>query len=269
MKLRNISIIILSILLFSCNRSKTYEQNETIVTIADPPEVPSIKVAEYIENIDSNDITCLREIKRAKNDVQNGKLVFTTPMGFGIQHLRQEKQLKELCQAYKLLFDYEMFGCVIVKGQTQGCYGAYMTKAIEDKYGKGFKQILLAKADSLLLAKNDTIPYYLCDIRPQIPGQNDHDRLFPNINQKIKMRLKPNNEGSFPFMAIGFYISKEGTASGYFINYFYDADNELNQKFKDELFKIGVEQLKAIKHWETGIVNGQKVNTENNVRVYF
>lgn len=48
-----------------------------------------------------------------------------------------------------------------------------------------------------------------------------------------------------------------------------DADNKSNRKFKDELFKIGVEQLKEIKYWEIGIVNGQKVITENNVRVYF
>ena len=70
-------------------------------------------------------------------------------------------------------------------------------------------------------------------------------------------------------MDIGFYIDKSGNASGYFLNYFMDANSKSNQKFKDELFKIGVEQLKAIKHWETGFVNGQKVNTENNVRVYF
>jgi hypothetical protein len=28
-----------------------------------------------------------------------------------------------------------------------------------------------------------------------------------------------------------------------------DADSKSNQKFKDELFIVGVEQLKAIKHW--------------------
>jgi len=48
-----------------------------------------------------------------------------------------------------------------------------------------------------------------------------------------------------------------------------DADHKSNQKHKGELFKLAVEQLKEIKHWETGIIKGQKVNTKNNVRVYF
>ena len=73
----------------------------------------------------------------------------------------------------------------------------------------------------------------------------------------------------FPFMDIGFYIDKKGNASGYFLNYFAIRGNESNQKFKDELFDFGVERLKQIESWEPGIVKGQKVNTENNVRVFF
>lgn len=263
--MRNITLIILTFILFACGQNKSNDKTSEIVTI----DRPENQLEKYILKPASTDSMCLKDIAKAKNDIANGKLIFTAPMGFGTHHLRQEEELRKLCKTYDLLFDYEMFGCIVYEGQTAGCYGAYMTKTIEDKYGKGFKEILLAKADSMLLAKSDTIAYYLCDKRPQIPGQTDHDRLFPNINEKIKKQLKPDNEGRFPFMDIGFYIDKEGFASGYFINSFHDADNKSNQKFKKVLFELGIEELKKIKVWETGEIGGQKVNTENNVRVYY
>lgn len=264
--MRNITILILTLLLFACGQKKSNDKTTEIVTIDRPEE----QLEKYISKPATTDSMCLKDIAKAKNDIANGKLVFNTPMGFGTHQLRQEKQLRELCKTYNLLFDYEMFGCVVYEGQTEGCYGAYMNKAIKNKYGKGFKEILLAKADSILIANNDTIAYYLCDKRPQISGKDDYNTtLEAKVPEKLNKQLKANKEGQLPFMDIGFYIDKSGNASGYFLNYFMDADNKSNQKFKDELFKIGVEQLKAIKHWETGIVKGQKINTENNVRVYF
>lgn len=89
------------------------------------------------------------------------------------------------------------------------------------------------------------------------------------LPEKLREQLKADKKGSFPFMDIGFYIDKSGNASGYFLNYFMDAGNKSNRKFEYKLFKIGVEKLKEIKHWETGEVGGQKVNTKSNVRVYF
>ena len=217
-----------------------------------------------------NDSMCLKDIVEAKKDITSGKLVFCTPMSMGTHQIRQEKPLTELCKTYNLVFDYEMFGCIVYEGQTEGCYGAYMDKAIEDKYGKRFKKILLAKADSILLANNDTIVSYLCDRRPQIQGKNDYEMtLKVKVPEKLRKQLKSDKDGDFPFMDIGFYIDKSGTASGYSLSYFRDADNKSNQTYKDELYMFAVEQLKEIKHWEIGIVIGQSVNTENNIRVYF
>lgn len=264
--MRNITTLILTFLLFACGQ-KNPEDKKAEVVLIDRPEN---RLEKYIQKPATTDSMCIIDIAKAKNDIANGKIVFGTPMGFGTHRLRQEKQLRELCKTYNLIFDYEMFGCVVYEGQTEGCYGAYMDKAIEDKYGKGFKEILLNKADSILLSNNDTIAYYLCDKRPQIPGKDDYETtLEATVPEKLSKQLKADKEGDLPFMDIGFYIDKSGNASGYFLNYFMDADSKSNQKFKDELFKVGVEQLKAIKHWETGIVSGQKVNTENNVRVYF
>lgn len=110
-------------------------------------------------NPKDSDLECLEAIEKAKNDIANGKIVFTYPCFLLDCGLRQEKYLKELCAEHHLLFDYEVFSDIILEGQTQGCYGAYMDRFIESKYGKNFKENLLRQADSILLVTNDTIVY--------------------------------------------------------------------------------------------------------------
>lgn len=256
----------MTIFLFACGEKKAKDKDVPKVQ-QNQSETPLV---DYIKKPKDQDSTCVQDIEKAKADVAKGKIVFCYPMGFGSHDLRQEKQLRELCKKHKLIFDYELFSDVIYEGQTQGCYGAYMDKIIANKFGVHFKQKLLKQADNMLLEANDTVVYYKCDKRPQIPGKNDHEiTLDVKLSEKLSKKIKADKNGDLPFMDIGFYIDKSGNPSGYFLDFFMDADHESNQKFEDELFESGVNQLKKIKHWETGLVNGQKVNTENNVRVYF
>jgi len=226
---------------------------------------------KYIQNPTKSDTTCITEINQAKIMVENREIVFCYPLYFLSNPLRQEKQLRLLCKQYNLTFEYEVFSDFIIEGQTQGCFGAYMDKVIIDKFGTDFKEKLLAQADSIMITVNDTVSYYLCDERPKIPDAIDRESeyLTARVPEELRKQLKADNEGRFPFMDIGFYIDKEGNASGYFLNNFAVRDNESNQKFKDELFDFGVERLKQIGRWKPGIVNDQKVNTKNNVRVFF
>ena len=264
--MRNITILILTVYLFACGQKNPTDKDVSIFS----PDRPENQLEKYIQKPTTTDSMCIKDIEKAKNDILKGRIVFCYPFGFGTFELRQEKQLRELCKRNGLIFEYELFSDVIIEGQTQGCYGAYMDNVIARKFGTDFKQNLLEQADSILLATNDTIVYYKCDKRPQIPGNDDYEpTLEAKVPEKLSKQLIADKEGHLPFMDIGFYIDKSGNASGYFLNYFMDADNKSNQKYKEELFKIGVEQLKEIKHWETGKVKGQKVNTENNVRVYF
>ncbi|WP_133159421.1 hypothetical protein [Solitalea longa] len=252
--------------LFACGKQNSKDKPSNV----DQPNKTENQLLKYVQKPAVTDSICIKDIKKAKNDVSKGKIVFCVPMGFGSPQLRQEKRLRELCKKYNIVFDYEMFSDIKMMGQTQGCYGAYMDKIIAEKFGNSFKENLLVQADRILLASNDTVEYYLCDRRPQIPGKDEYNTtLDANVSDELNNELKVDKDGHLPFIDIGFYINKNGDASGYFINYFYDGNNESNQKFKDELYKIGVEKLKTIKLWETGMVNGQKVNTQNNVRVGF
>lgn len=264
--MRSIIIYILIIFLFACGQKNLKGQDLSIIQL----DISEIQLSNYIEKPTVTDSMCIEDIKRAKKNISIGRTVFCMPMGFGTSELRQEKEIQQLCKENGLVFEYEIFSDVIITGQTQGCYGAYMDKVIEDKFGKEFKEHLLIKADSILLASNDTIKYYLCDKRPQIPGKNEYETtLEAKVPEKLRKQLKADKEGHLPFMDIGFYIDKSGNASGYCLHFYMYANRKSNRKFKDELFKIAVAQLNEIKRWETGIVRGQKVITDYNVRVYF
>lgn len=233
-------------------------------------EQPYCPLESYIQNPSKRDTTCISDINKAKMMVKNGEIVFSYPFSFGSWELRQEKQLKKLCEQYNLIFDYELIGCVNIEGQRQGCFGAYMDKIIADKFGTDFKEKLLAQADSMMLVENDTVPYYLCDERPEIfniHNDNKSEYFVARVPENLRKQLKTNNDGKYPFMDIGFYIDKEGSVSGFFLNNFVSYD-ESNQEFKDELFNIAIEHIQR-DIWKSGIVNGQRVITENNVRVFF
>jgi hypothetical protein len=229
-------------------------------------------LAKYIKNPPESDTTCISEINEAKMLVEDGMIFFCYPMGFS-HELRQEKHLKKLCKQYGMMFYYEYFSDIVRIGQTRGCFGAYMDKVIAEKFGAGFKQKLLDQADSIMLAVNDTVPYYSCDKEPERYDINnkryESESLIARMPEELRKQLKADKYGDFPFMDIGFYIDKEGNTSGYFLNNFNYKGFQSNKNLKDELFDLGVEQLKEIKNWEPGIVNGQKVITEHNVRVYF
>lgn len=249
--MKNITILFLTFFLFACGHQSSKDKFQKELIKSD------------------NDSLCIKAIEKAKADLSNGRLVFCMPIGMGSSTLRQEKQIRQLCKKNNIVFQYEPASDVIRTGQTQGCYGAYMDKIIAEKFGINFKEKLLTQADSILLSSNDTIEYFLCDKRPQILGKDEELTLEVKLNNKLSKQLKSDEEGKLPFMDINFYINKNGNPSGYFLYNFYNANNKSNEKFEDELFKAGVKSLKQYKHWEPGQVKGQKVITENNVRVYF
>jgi len=171
----------------------------------------------YIQNPSKSDTTCIADINRAKTMVENGKIVFCYPFYFGSSNLRQENQLRLLCEQYNLTFNYEVFSCFFDTKQQEGCFSAYMDKVISDKFGSDFKQKLLSQADSMMIAANDTVPYYLCDKKPKILGAKDNyeseyltarapEELQSFEKQNLPVRIKTaynkNKRYSFPHNSI-------------------------------------------------------------------
>jgi hypothetical protein len=266
--LRNMKyvLIILTLISFSaCSQDK--QKNDT-----DGHELPDR--IQYIINPNSNDTLCLSEIERAKKDIENGKIVFTQSAGLLFGDIRYETELRDLCKINGLVFDFDLIGCVVFEGQTQGCYGDYMDKIIIDRYGIDFKENLHKKADSLFLAKtqseNKLVRYWDCDERPRLPNETKRTSDYiPSITvDSPDIKEKKGNYGGWPFFDMGFIVEKDSTISGFYSSNFV-AQLDENEKYKNELFEIAVKYIKTeYPIWVPGKVNGVAVRTDNNVRIF-
>lgn len=268
-----ISFIFCVFYLFSCREEIFIEPTET-TGILDTLEIPSpplkFYLNTYVEHPDETDSLCMDDIKLAETDIAKGHIFFCHPYGFGSIDLPQEKYLETLCIQNNMRFKKEIISDVMFNNQTQGCYGAVMDNYIALNYGKDFKERLFHQADSILLAHNDTVDYSSCEKRPQILGKNDYETTFSiSLTPQLAKEVKMGKGNDMPFMDIGFYIDKSGLSSGFFLNYFMDADHQSNQKVKEELFNMAIAEIKKVKKWEPGEYAGEKVNTEFNVRVFF
>ncbi len=227
---------------------------------------------EYIKNPNPSDTTCLAQIKRAKKDVKNGKIVFNHPVGLGFGMLRYEEELKEVCKEYGLEYEVELVSCVVFEGQTQGCYGHYMDMVLSNKYGADFKSKLHRKADSLFLFNvlQDEIPvrYWFCDNEPKpiLTGQN----YLETTIEVSDLDFRRTELGrTWPAMDLSFIIERDGSISKFYTNN-YIARDKHNKKYIDQLFNIGVEHIKSnYPKWKPATIKGISVRTDHNVRLTF
>lgn len=251
-----------------------YSQND-VEDIEEEEIVDEIDIYKYILNPDSKDSTCISDIKMAKEDVSNGKIVFTHPVGMCSGDLRYEKELRILCAKYRLYFETSLFGDIIEDGQTQGCYGYYMDNIIKEKYGSDFKSKLYKTADSLYLVNvikyNKVISYSDCDKGPMVPGQSEYVGTFSPIIKISKPNIKEEKRkhGGWPFLGIEFIIEKDSTISNIQLSQFV-AEHKENIKYKKELYDIALKYFKEkYPIWIPGKIEGIPVRTKNKIRFYF
>lgn len=230
------------------------------------------ELLKYIDNPCPNDSSCKDGILKAKTEIERGQIKFLMPISLGTFEVRQEQQLRRVCNSNGLIFSYELFSCVDVSGQTSGCYGLYMDKIIAQKFGKDFKEDLLKRADSIYVASHPTVYYTNCDTLPRLYDKDIHEstKMDVAINKELFDKLKVSKYGNYPQVDIGFYIDTAGIPSDYFLSQFilYD-DIKQNNKFKTELTKIAFNYIKKFKLWKPGIILSQNVRTEYNVRISF
>ena len=150
------------------------------------------ELQKYIDNPCPNDPTCKEDILKAKAEIERGQIKFLKPMSLGTFEVRQEQQLRKLCSSNGLIFDYELFSCLVSGGQTNGCYGLYMDKVIAQKFGSNFKEGLLKKADSIYVASLPTVYYTNCDTLPRLYDKDVHEstEMDVAINKELFNKLK-------------------------------------------------------------------------------
>ena len=253
----------LVLFIFSCKHNQEKEAiNNNKIEIVKLKTPENIKT--YIHKVDSRDSLCLHEIALAKSQIDSGKLVFTLKTGFGSYNTRQSKHLKELCEKYNLKFGYdEIEDSFNSDYERAGCYGAFMEEAIEKKFGKDFRKKLLREADELIIANNDTVDAYECDIQPEIYGLETNNVIYLSAKG---LNVKKNKHGQFISLDMHVYIDKSGKPIGYKL-YKYMNDNLDTER--EKLLGIAIKELKKYQKCKPGEIMGKKVITENFVTVNF
>ncbi len=265
-KMKYTTIILILLIITSCLQNK---RSDYLNNIDLPPQIA------YIANPNKNDTLCISEIKRAQEDIANGKIVLTQSVGLGTGTLRYESELRKLCKENGLQFDVDLFSCVEEVGQTQGCYGAYMDKTIIEKFGIDFKNNIHRQADSLFLQNADlhdkVVQQWGCDERPRLPSENErtNDYLTTIKIKNLKIENDGSENGEWPFFDLSFIVEKDSTINGFYISYF-ASNTKNNEKLKQELYEIAVDYIKEnYPIWIPGKIEGIPVRTDNNVRIFF
>jgi len=265
-------IIILAIVSACSDHKKSNKQTiETSTSEQNLENKISDRIA-YVMDPKLTDSLCKSDISRAKSDIKNGKLVYVQTAGLGFGFKRYETDLKKLCKENGLEYDVDLIGCVVMEGQTQGCYGAYMDKILIDKFGADFKEKLNQQADSLFLARviKEEIPIFSwdCDEEPKpILGNKKYLETtldVPNLDLKRTELAK-----TWPAIDLSFIIERNGKISKFYSNN-YISNLKHNEKYKNQLYNIAIDYIKNnYPNWKAGEINGTPVRTDHNLRITF
>ncbi|WP_062055936.1 hypothetical protein [Aquimarina longa] len=268
-----ITYIIIITITFVCSDQKKSDK-QTVEKSTTEPNLEN-KITDrkaYVTNPKSTDSLCKSDILKAKSDIDNGKFVYVQAAGLGFGFKRYESDLKKLCKEKGLEYDVDLIGCVVMEGQTQGCYGAYMDKALIDKFGSDFKEKLNRQADSLFLVRilKDEILIFSwdCDEKPE-PILENKNYLETTLDVP-NLDLKRTELGkTWPAIDLSFIIERNGTISKFYSDNFIPRLKH-NEKFKDELYKIAVNYIKTnYPNWKSGKIKKSSVRTDHNLRITF
>ena len=220
----------------------------------------------------------MKEVKKAKGDIQKGKLTFCHFAGnMWYEPLRNADQMDSLLNMFGIDYEEEMTSDLIYENQTQGCYCDFMKEQISDKFGNTFIDSLLIISDSLYVLTNinDTFHYSNCDIRPNYPSDTDtnldeYSEVFQSDFEKsIKYPtsyIKRPNYDSSAFVNVYLFVDKEGHAviTGYW--FFFDLLR--NHKY-EKYFEEEVEKVIKKTGWTPATIRNQKVNSNMVMRLEF
>lgn len=236
------------------------------------------KTKSRFDDVSKTDTTCLKAVKKAKTDVQNGKLTFCHFAGNMLYvPLRSGNEMDSLLNNFGIGYKEEMTSDVIFEGQTQGCYCDFMKEQIDNKFGKTFIDSLLNVSDSLYVQNNinDTFYYANCDTRPNYPTDTDtHPDEFSEIFQKdfeknIKYPagyIKRPNYDSSAFVDVHLYVDKSGNTI--ITGYWFLFDMKTNHKY-EKYFEREIAKAMRNKGWTPATIRNQKVNSDMVMRLGF
>lgn len=204
---------------------------------------------------DFNNEECKEQMDSAKNDINNGKLVYKGNSGWHI--VRYDDELEELLLSQGIEYIDNGPNCTL----EQECYEYYMDSIISQKFGKEFIRDIEQRADSLFLSRWKTKAYQSWDIdKSPFYKEGDaeiyiEDRIkFPEKWDTIPMKFKRQ------FVTIDVHIDNNGKLAKWEFHEFYNL-KESNEQFLPQIKKQINQIMKDMSEWEPGKLVGKDVNS--------
>ena len=229
------------------------------------------------DNISSTDTTCIKAVRRAKEDISKGELSFCYHAGSLLyEPLRCEKEMDSLLTLIGIGYKNIITSDVIYEGQTQGCYGDYMNEVILQKFGNNFIDSITYKADSIFVSKNSDkiFDYHDCDTDPKFPGDsNDDNRNFnPGLQKAFDNKvtypegyIKKTPNDKLGFVNLSLLVDKKGKASIQQFSFVFD--NDKNLQFQ-QYFKNIYEPIIFETTWMPATIKKQNVSSTITTFIY-
>ena len=233
----------------------------------------SIDRYSYYEETDTH---CLEQIKKAQDQIKNDSLVLCIhPMW----PFRQETEFIDLLKNHGI--KYKDLGSLYVLPIDRNCYRETMDYYIQKKFGRSFIDSLMKEADTLMVynSRSEFIEYLMLVMKDHIDLVLNPDMTtawLPKLNYPLE-NLEKNGRLAMAKTCLQFtdhlwtldsILTRRGKISNFHLNNF-NPELDWNEKYKDSLFKLGVERIKEDSIWVPGKILTFKVRTDNNVRVHF
>lgn len=232
------------------------------------------------DNIPQNDTFCLKEVTKAKADIDKSKLVYCNFEFF--PQLRCEKEMTEALKKFNITYENEVASDVIVEGYTNNCYCGYMQEQIDKKFGKKFTDSLLYISDSIYISKNldKTYDYTSWDNAPVFPDDKDPNSLNHSGLQKAfekqfvysKDYKYKNSDASLAMAKVFVYIDNTGKAKVDSCEFIFWNSQTKEEDFNkstwpslEKTFRPIIEQTQ----WTPAKIKSFAIKSKNEIFVYF
>lgn len=242
-------MILFLLTMYACSEKA---DNTTVTT--SPILLPRPRSSYYeMFKVDYTDTTCLSELKKARRDVQKGKLVYVSAFDGSFQ--RYDDELKELLDKQHIIYEPIGENCT---GYNL-CYGHYMDSVIIKRYGSRFLDSMRREADQLYLSSWATKTYSsfgvdmepdYCPMQPeayilsklQLPKSWDEEPI-KNERQYIMLNVLVDSTGSVASISFD-------TASN-----LKKSNRKHRSYFKKEVTRI----IHSMGQWQPATVNNHRV----------
>jgi len=272
--MRYFKLILLTIILIfvSCEKNKNISEikissDSIIVKSIDEFYKTKSKKVKIVDTL------CIFEQKRAEDDINKDKLVYTLHYGIGVYDF-SNFEMNELLAKHSITLDTILIPCSRPpKGFKWYCYSELINKEIEKRFGEKFIDSLRNIADRKFIENNPKFVFSFSDCETNSryetaktyedfleKPENDFIKSL-NYKNLTKQQLKKEKANS----NISFVIYRNGTIG----NIKVESDFNIS-KNKDFIKYFEKESIKFVKNakWKAATYRGIKVNSEMYLNLY-